>query len=251
MRRETARGSIGVAAIGGRTTFGSSEEARPVFAASAIATQRRGSVALLLSAGRAFVGDTQYGDIGMTARGQYHKSCRNAARRAGMERRRRSGRVWRKAAACRSVSDGPSWFRGRYPSDPIRGSIAGLHLSASMRLHLHSPARPVSPLPVHHSGATGEDPPPTTMLTLTRQSPGYVKLVLQTPPASSVEIAGDFTLASHPGSTSRGRHLGNSSAHHRGVHQINLRLDGPWTAPGGTDSSRRDYGDEVGTFVVP
>ena len=255
MRRETARGSIGIAAIGGRTTFGSSEEVRPVFAASAIATQRRGSLALLLSAGRAFVGDTQYSDIGMTARGQYRKIVLEMLLGA---------RVWSEGAgqgvygeASGSLPLSERWSvvvsGGRYPSDPIRGSIAGRYVSASMRLHLHSPARPVSPLPVHHSGATGEDPPPTTMLTLTRQSPGYVKLVLQTPPASSVEIAGDFTewrpiTLARAAEGSWAIVLPITA----GVHQINLRLDGgPWTAPGGTTHLAGDYGDEVGTFVVP
>jgi hypothetical protein len=37
-----------------------------------------------------------------------------------------------------------------------------------------------------------------------------------------------------------------------GVHQINMRIDGgPWTVPGGTTRLAGDFGDEVGTFVVP
>jgi hypothetical protein len=37
-----------------------------------------------------------------------------------------------------------------------------------------------------------------------------------------------------------------------GIHQINLRIDGgPWTVPGGTTRLTGDYGDEVGTFVIP
>src|SRR3954468_9805785 len=146
LRRESTRGSIGVAAIGGRTTFGSSEEARPVFAASAIATQRRGSLGVLLSAGRAFVGDTQYSDIGMTARGQYHKIVLEMLLGA---------RVWSEGAGDGVYGEGSGslplserWSvvvaGGRYPSDPIRGSIAGRYLSASMRFHLQSPPRPTS-----------------------------------------------------------------------------------------------------------
>jgi hypothetical protein len=38
----------------------------------------------------------------------------------------------------------------------------------------------------------------------------------------------------------------------RGVHQINLRIDGgAWIVPTGTTRITGDYGDAVGTFVVP
>ncbi|HWC74379.1 MAG TPA: hypothetical protein VG454_10630, partial [Gemmatimonadales bacterium] len=74
VNREIDRGNVWLSATVGRTAFGSSSDARPVFAASLSAAQRRSpSLLILLTAGRAFVGDTQYSDIGMTARGQYRK----------------------------------------------------------------------------------------------------------------------------------------------------------------------------------
>lgn len=255
VRRDTERGSLWMAATGGRTAFGSSQDARPVFAASVAALQRRSALVLLLSAGRAFVGDTQYSDIGMTARGQYHKIVLEMVLAA---------RVWSEGAgqgvygeASGSLPLSAQWSvvmsGGRYPSDPIRGNIAGRYVSAALRFHIQRSTRPIAPLPIRGSGANGDDPPPSTLLTLTPQSPGYVKLVLQAPPASLVEVAGDFTewRPISLGQMSEGRWevvLPITA----GVHQINMRIDGgPWTVPGGTTRLAGDYGDEVGTFVVP
>jgi len=135
----------------------------------------------------------------------------------------------------------------------MRGNIAGRYISAALRFRIQRPTRSIAPLPLRQSGANGGDPPPSTLLTLTPQSPGYVKLVLQAPPASLVEVAGDFTEC-RPislGQTSEGRWevVVPITA---GVHQINMRIDGgPWTVPGGTTRLAGDFGDEVGTFVVP
>ena len=255
VRRDTERGGLWVAATGGRTVFGSSQEARPVFAASVTAVQRRSALVLMFSAGRAFVGDTQYSDIGMTARGQYHRFVLEMLVAA---------RVWSLGAgegvygeASGSLPLNKRWSvvmsGGRYPSDPIRGNIAGRYISAALRFRIQRPTRPIAPLPLRQSGANGGDPPPSTLLTLTPQSPGYVKLVLQAPPASLVEVAGDFTewRPISLGQTSEGRWevVVPITA---GVHQINMRIDGgPWTVPGGTTRLAGDFGDEVGTFVVP
>ncbi len=255
VRRDTERGGIWMAATGGRTAFGQSEEARPVFAASLTGLQRRGSLVLLLSAGRAFVGDTQYSDIGMTARGQYHKIVLEMLIAARVWSEGAGHGVYGEASGSLPLSDRWSVVMsgGRYPSDPIRGNIAGRYVSAALRFRIQRPTRPIAPLPVHQSGANGGDPPPSTLLTLTPQSPGYVKLVLQTPPATSVEIAGDFTdwrpIALAQNSEGSWEVVLQITA---GIHQINMRRDGgPWTAPGGTTRLAGDYGDEVGTFVVP
>lgn len=256
VRHDTDRGGIWMAATGGRTAFGASEEARPVFAASLTALQRRSALVLLVTAGRAFVGDTQYSDIGMTARGQYQKIVLEMLVFA---------RVWSEGAgqgvygeASGVLPFGDRWAAvisgGRYPSDPIRGNIAGRYLSASLRFRIPQPSRPVAPLPVPRTGANGgDDPPSSTQLTLSRRSPSEVRLVLHAPPASLVEIAGDFTdwrpvsLARTPAGS--WEVVLPISA---GVHQINVRIDGgPWTAPGGTTRLAGDYGDDVGTFIVP
>lgn len=256
VRHDTDRGGIWMTATGGRTAFGSPEEARPVFAASLTAVQRRSALVVLLTAGRAFVGDTQYSDIGMTARGQYQKIVLEMLLGA---------RVWSQGAgqgvygeASGVLPFGDRWAGvisgGRYPSDPIRGSIAGRYLSASLRFRIQRPSRPVAPLPVPRTGANGgDDPPSSTQLTLSRRSPSEVRLVLHAPPASLVEIAGDFTdwrpvsLARTPaGSWEVVLPIP------AGVHQINVRIDGgPWTVPGGATRLAGDYGDDVGTFIVP
>jgi hypothetical protein len=257
VHREISRGGAWIAATGGRTAFGSPSDARPVFAASLSAFQRRGpSLVLLLTAGRAFVGDTQYSDIGMTARGQYGKLVLETILGA---------RVWSEGAghgvygeASGSLPFADRWAfvlsGGRYPSDPIRGSIAGRYFSAALRFRIPSPARPVPSVPTRHTGANGgDDPPSSTTLTVVPESSGQTRLVLRAPPATLLEIAGDFTDW-QPVSMSRTA-AGSWEVvlpMAKGVHQINLRIDGgPWTAPGGTTRLVGDYGDEVGTFVVP
>jgi hypothetical protein len=255
VRRDTERGSLWMAATAGRTAFGSSQEARPVFAASVSAMQRRSALVLLLSASRAFVGDTQYSDIGMTARGQYHRIVLEMVVAARVWSEGAGQGVYGEGSGSLPLSDQWSVVMsgGRYPSDPIRGNIAGRYVSAALRFHMQRPTRRIAPLPIRGTGANGGDPPPSTLLTLTPQSPGYVKLVLQAPPASLVEIAGDFTewRPISLGQTSEGRWEVVLPIV-AGVHQINMRVDGgPWTVPGGTTRLAGDYGDEVGTFVVP
>jgi 1,4-alpha-glucan branching enzyme len=80
-----------------------------------------------------------------------------------------------------------------------------------------------------------------------------MRLVLRAPPATLVEIAGDFSDWQPVSLT---RTAGGSwevvLPMAKGVHQLNVRIDGgPWTAPGGTTRLVGDYGDEVGTFIVP
>ncbi|PYP16860.1 MAG: hypothetical protein DMD54_08970 [Gemmatimonadetes bacterium] len=252
-------GGVWIAATGGRTAFGSPSDARPVFAASVSALQRpSSSLLLLLTAGRAFVGDTQYSDIGMTARGQYGKIVLETILGTRVWSQGAGHGVYGEASGSLRFSDRWAFVLsgGRYPSDPIRGSIAGRYVSAGLRFRIPPPIRPAPRLATQHTGANGgdgSDPPPWTTLTLVPESPGNVRLVLRAPPATLVEIAGDFTDWQP---VSMARTAGGSwevvLPMAKGVHQINLRIDGgPWTVPGGTTRHVGDYGDEVGTFIVP
>ena len=145
---------------------------------------------------------------------------------------------------------------GRYPSDPVRGSIAGRYISAGLRFRLQSaPPRVNAPLPVRHSSSNGDpdDPPAATQLTVNRRSSDAVKLVLHAPPATLIEIAGDFTewrpLAMTQTESGRWEITLPIPV---GVHQVNVRIDGgPWTVPGGTTRLAGDYGDDIGTVMVP
>ena len=257
--RDISKGGVWIAATGGRTAFGSPSDARPVFAASVSALQRpSSSLLLLLTAGRAFVGDTQYSDIGMTARGQYGKIVLETILGTRVWSQGAGHGVYGEASGSLRFSDRWAFVLsgGRYPSDPIRGSIAGRYVSAGVRFRIPPPIRPAPHLPAQHTGANGgdgSDPPPSTTLTLVPESPANMRLVLRTPPATLVEIAGDFTDWQP---VSMARTAGGSwevvLPMAKGVHQINLRIDGgPWTAPGGTTHLVGDYGDEVGTFIVP
>src|SRR5207237_8136666 len=101
--------------------------------------------------------------------------------------------------------------------------------------------------------ATPHASPTASALTLHRDSAGYVRLIVRAPEARLVEIAVDFTEW-RPVSLNQ---LSNETwgivvPIAPGVHRINLRIDGgTWIAPVGTTRITSDYGDAVGSFVVP
>lgn len=70
LHRGGERRGVWIGATGGRTAFGTTFPARPVFAASIATWLRSDQVTMLVSAHRAFVGDTQYSDIDLTLRAQ-------------------------------------------------------------------------------------------------------------------------------------------------------------------------------------
>jgi hypothetical protein len=141
---------------------------------------------------------------------------------------------------------------GRYPTDPVRGTIAGRYVSAGLRVSGVSARRPAPPTPAParpHYGSNG----------------GFAAPV----PAVEVDLAdGVRTAARH-----RGPH-GSWSAMSRllpvpltpgsgdrwalavplppGVRRLAIRVDGgPWLAPAGTRRVFDEFGGEVGLLIVP
>jgi hypothetical protein len=247
--RASDRRGLWFSASAGRTSFDKDLPSRPLATGSVAAWTRHRSLVLLLSASRAFVGDTQYSDIGVTAHGQRGTWELESAVGERLFSRGAGRGVYGEVAAILPVDQHFSVVLsgGRYPTDPIRGSIAGRFVSAAIRLRLRSTTPDVPALRLR----SDVDPPST--LTVHPESPGYVRLIIHAPEARLVEVAGDFSEW-QPVSLAR---MSNESwgivvAIARGVHQINLRIDGgAWIVPTGTTRITGDYGDDVGTFVVP
>jgi hypothetical protein len=97
---------------------------------------RRSWVTVAASATRSIVGDTAYSDIGSTAyasRGRFELDGTVAAR---VSSRGAGHGVYGEASAAFALGERAALFvsGGRYPTDPVSGSVAGRYVSAGLRL---------------------------------------------------------------------------------------------------------------------
>jgi hypothetical protein len=242
----------------GLTSFG--HAGRPVIALAAGLWTRRRWATVTLSASHTHVGDTMYTDIGALALGQRGRLELEAALAARMLSRGGGRGVFGEASAALNVSRRAAIVLagGRYPTDPIRGSISGRYLTAAVRLRTFTPRRnPLprpAPVPVFTaSGANGSRGSTAAWLQIRPAPDGRIRLLVHVTDGQSVEVAGDFTdwepvrlLRVAPGRWEVDLVIG------RGVHRINVRVNGgPWTVPVGTTRANDDYGGEIGIFVIP
>jgi hypothetical protein len=254
LHHDNDRRGLVIGATAGRSSFGKTQSARPVAAASIATWLRRGQVAMLASVHRAFVGDTQYSDIDMTVRVQRGTLSLETSVGARFWSRGAGRGVYGEGSGTLALSEriGFVLSAGRYPTDPIRGSIAGRYAAASLRVRLHSLPPRDPPRLVNRSGASG-DPPAPVALAVRPERDGRVRLIVQGPAADRVEIAGDFTQWQPvPLLPAAGGAWEALLVIPRGVHRINVRVSGgAWFAPSGTTRVQDDYGGEVGVFLVP
>jgi hypothetical protein len=251
------RTSAWLDASAGRTSYGHAP--RPVAALAAGLWIRRFGAILTLSASHSRVGDTAYTDIGTLARGRRGRLEFEGAIAARLWSRGGGRGVFGEASTVLKLSEraGVVVAGGRYPTDPVRGSISGRYLTAGVRLRTLLPNRtPAQPPPVSvyaTSASNGASAPGVALLEIGPTMDGPFRFVVHAPNARSVEIAGDFTdwqpVALVRGGPARWQ---TTLAIPRGVHWINVRLDrGSWIVPAGVTSATDDYGSEVGIFVVP
>jgi len=246
-----------LSAAAGRTSYGSSP--RPVAVAGLGGWTRRGWLILTAAASRSFIGDTAYSDVASTAEvraGRWELSGSVGARLAS----RGGGHgVYGQGGATLTLSEGIALLvsGGRYPTDPVNGSVAGRYLTAGVRLRTATLRRPAArdPAPFGRppAGADG-DPLSGPQLEIESSSDGGIRLRLHVPPAAhSVELAADFTDW-HPMSLERVAEgvwevvLRVAS----GIHRLNVRVDGgKWLAPAGTTHAADEFGGQVGMVAVP
>jgi hypothetical protein len=223
-----------------------------------------GTAALSLTSARA--GDTSFTDAEAGARwvrGRQELMVSGGTRFGG---RGGGSGVFTEASALRWLSPRLAVVLagGRYPSDPVRGSIAGRYLALSLRVT--SSARDVVAAlrprgadersaslrdPVEPAGHDGNGGPAPGLAVDARGDGVYVLRVF-TDSASRVEIMADFTgwepVALAPdgvGMWVREFRLDPST------YRFNVRYDGgPWTVPAGVASVTDDFGGHAGLLVV-
>lgn len=245
-----------IGGTGGRTSYG--QAPRPVAVVGAGVWVRRSGVTVAASATRSIVGDTAYSDIGSTAharRGRFELDGMVAAR---VSSRGGGHGVYGEASATFTLGQRVALFAsgGRYPTDPVSGSVAGRYLSAGLRLRtalLRPRARSDPWLPTR-SLASGDGGGGFTAQLEVQPTPGgSARVLVRAAAAATVEVAGDFTDWQPVALRRTGADVWEAVLQiPRGVHRVNLRIDGGrWTAPAGTAHAEDEFGSEVGIVAVP
>lgn len=240
----------------GRTSYGL--DSRAVLSAEGGAWTRLGAVSLSASVTGSRVGDTTWADL------------------EGFARWSGRGLDVDATVGTRTLSDGagagtfgeitasiPLNARialmaggGRYPTDPVRGSISGRYVTAALRVRLAGDA------PVPSARIVRATADPTALengearlffrlepVAGTRRS---YEVVIAAPGAATVDVMGDFTDW-EPVPLRRAADGSWRSLHELapGVHRVNIRVDGgEWVAPAGTTPVPDDFGGTVGVFVL-
>jgi hypothetical protein len=144
---------------------------------------------------------------------------------------------------------------GRYPTDPIRGSISGRYATAAVRVRLtgdaETPADRLARAAVDPIAAADGNARAVFEVAPASGSSWY-EITIRAPTAARVEMMGSFT--EWVPITLAGDGVGNWTVRWSlpsGVHRINVRLDGgEWIAPARTTPMPDDFGGTVGVFVI-
>jgi hypothetical protein len=245
-----------IGGTGGRTSYGSAS--RPVAVAGVGVWARRAGVTVTASANRSIVGDTAYSDLASTLHTSLDRVAVDGSIGARLSSRGAGRGVFGEASTTLTLGERTALFvsAGRYPTDPVRGSVAGRYASVGVRLRTALPRPPAvrDPQRLRRSPANGDGGASVTArLDVQPASDGMVRLVVSVSAAATVELAGDFTdwqpVALRR--TVEGAWEGVLRIP-SGAHRINVRVDGgEWTAPAGTTRVADEFGGEVGIVAVP
>jgi len=241
---------------GGRTSYGHAP--RPVAVVGAGVWVRRSWVTVAASATRSIVGDTAYSDIGSNAhasRGRFELDGTVAAR---VSSRGAGHGVYGEASAAFTLGQRAALFAsgGRYPTDPVSGSVAGRYVSAGLRLRttLLRPRADRDPRLPSRSLASGDGGAGfTAQLEVQPTLDGSARVVVHALAAATVEVAGDFTDWQPVALRRTGADVWEGVLHiPSGVHRVNVRIDGgSWIAPAGMPRAEDEFGGDVGIVAVP
>lgn len=145
---------------------------------------------------------------------------------------------------------------GRYPTDPIRGSISGRYATVGLRVRLtgdaETPPERLARAAADPNAAADGNARAVFDLSPVRGTRATYEVIIRAPTATKVEIMGSFTDWVPIELTSDGS--GNWSTRWTlapGVHRLNVRLDGgEWITPARTTPMPDDFGGTVGVFVI-
>ena len=219
---------------------------------------RLGDGRLDLTWTRVAVGDTTYGDL--QARAEWRRGALDAEASLGHRTASRGGPsgAYGDGSLALQVGTHTSLVvaAGRYPSDPVSGSIAGRFVTAGFRVALRpetrtAPLRGSTPA-VSARAAPGPAPLEGVRAVLDEHS-GRTYLVVRADGARNVEVMGDFTdwrpVALQRTGPGRFRCPLDLQT---GMYRFNVRLDGgPWCVAEGADVVADEFGGSVGVLVVP
>jgi hypothetical protein len=252
LHRLGERSGAWISATVGRSSFGSTP--RPVTSLAVAGWAHRAGVQLFASATRAFVGDTAFSDLEGAMRARRGTLVLEGYAGARIWSRGGGHGVYGEGSATLALSDRLALVLsgGRYPTDPIRGSISGRYAGVALRIHSAAARRPTPrDLPLRSPFAGTSDT--AARVEVLSQGDRAVRFTVRAPDAGLVEVAGDFTdwqpVALARGSAGSWEGVVKIP---RGIHRVAVRVDGgPWTAPAGTRRVVDDYDSEVGILVVP
>lgn len=251
-------GGVWVAGTLGRASY--DDAARPIDAVAAGIWQGQRGLNFTVAVSHTRVGDTSYADV--EGSGYWQKGWIELEGSLGARSGRGAGRgVYGEAVVTAVLSQllALTFGAGRYPTDPIRGSVSGRYASVALRVTGLSPrpaprtvpAWPQAPVvPVTSlSGTNGHLPTATIAIEPELAGPA---LTISAPGVSLVEIMGDFTDW-QPVMLTRVGDLWRLGARvPSGLRRFNVRLDGgPWSVPVGATLEHDEFGAVVGTVVVP
>lgn len=232
----------------GRTSFGGAS--RPVGTVALGTWTQRDGATLILNATRTGVGDTAYVDVEAGThldRGRLALDGSLGVR--GWSRGAGRG-VYGEASGAFALGPWVSLVLsgGRYPTDPIRGSVSGRYAGLGLRIDPW-PRRAMLTMPARQI----VDDPPLSRAELQSCPCGGHTLVIHAATASRVEVSGDFTDWDPAVMTGDGTGWWNASMPiGPGTYRFNIRLDGgEWVVPAGVTRVKDEFGGDVGLLVVP
>jgi hypothetical protein len=239
----------------GTTSYG--DGWRPVTRFAAGGWSALGPAALDASLTTSTVGDTAYTDLEGTLRTPLGPVALDVWVGARMWSRGAGHGVYGEATITLPLHGGIGMIvsGGRYPTDPVRGTIAGRYVSAGLRLSGVSARRPAPPTPAParpHYGSNGgfAAPVPAVEVDL---ADGVRTLRVHATGARTVELVGDVTdWLPVPLTPGNGDRWALAVPLPPGVRRLAIRVDGgPWLAPAGTRRVFDEFGGEVGLLIVP
>jgi hypothetical protein len=251
---EAERGAW-ISGTAGRASYGSVP--RGVLAAGAGAWLRRAALTLRVSASLSRVGDTSYTDVESSARTAWGQVTLDASLGARVWSRGGGRGMYGETSAAVALGERLALVLsgGRYPTDPISGSIAARYLAAAIRIQTAAPRHVVARdrTAPRGAGADGAGTATSARLEVQVDRSRPVRLVVHVADATRVEVAGDFTNWQPRALSRAGGGLWEIVLPiTSGVHRIDVRIDGAaWIVPAGATRAPDDYGGDVGIFVVP
>jgi hypothetical protein len=239
----------------GTTSYG--DGWRPVARYAAGGWSALGSAAFDASFTASRVGDTAYTDLEGTVRLPLGPLALDVWAGARMWSRGAGHGVYGEATLTLPLHGGLAVIGsgGRYPTDPVRGTIAGRYVSAGLRVSGVTTPRPAPPTPVParpHYGSNGAFTAPAPAVEVALAG-GVPTLRVHATGARTVELIGDVTDWLPVALTSGGDDRWEWAVPlPPGVRRLAVRVDGgPWLAPAGTRRVFDEFGSEVGLLIVP